>query len=233
MLEIKLIISLNMLLLSASCSVAELCPTLCDTTNCSIPNFPVLHYLLGFVQTHVHWWCHPTILSSVTPLSSCPQSFPASVFSNESALHIRWSKFWHFSISPSIEYSELISFRIDWFDLLAVQGSLRTHVQQNNLRASVLWGSVFFMVQFSATIHDYWKSHSIDYTTFVGKMMSLLFNMLSRFGIAFLPRSKHLLISWEQSPSPVIVEPKKIKSATLSTFPLLSAMKWSDQMPWC
>ena len=164
MFEIRLISSLNMLLLSASCSIAELCPTLCETMNCSMPNFPVLHYLLEFAQTHVHWWCHPTISSSVTPFSSCPQSFPASIFSNESALHIRWPKYWHFSISPSNEYSELISFRIDWFDLLGVQGSLRTLVQQNNLKASILWCSVFFMVQFSATVHGYWKNHSFDYT---------------------------------------------------------------------
>ena len=162
MLEIRLIISLNMLLLSASCSVAELCPTLCDTTNCSIPNFPVLHYLLEFAQTHVHWWCHPTILSSVTPLSSCPQSFPASVFSNESALHIRWPTYWRFSISPSTEYSELISFRIDWFDLLAVQGSHKSLLQHHSLLASILWLLSFLYGPTLTSIPDYWKNHSLD-----------------------------------------------------------------------
>ena len=196
MFEIRLIISLNMLLLSASCSIAELCPTLCETMNCSMPNFPVLHYLLEFAQTHVHWWCHPTISSSVTPFSSCPQSFPASIFSNESALHIRWPKYWHFSISPSNEYSELMSFRIDWFDLLGVQGSLRTLVQQNNLKASILWCSAFFYGSTLTSVHDYQKTIALTIQTFVGKMMSLFFNMLSRFVTVFLPRSKCLSISW-------------------------------------
>ena len=133
------------------------------------------------------------------PLLLLPSIFPSiRVFSNESVLHIRWPKYWsfNFSISPSNEYSRFISFRIDWFDLLAVQETLKC-LLQHNLKASVLWCSAFFMVQLTST-HDYWKNHSFDYIAFVGKVMSLFFNMLSRFAIAFLPRSKCLLISWWQ-----------------------------------
>ena len=148
-----------------------------------------------------------------------PSFFPSiRVFSNESVLRIRWPKYWtfSFSISPSNEYSGLISFRIDWLDLLAVQGTLKSLLQHHSSKASVLPCSAFFMVQPS---HPYMTSgKTIDLTrwTFVGKEMCLLFYMLSRLVIAFLTRSKHLLISWFQSPSAVILEPKKIKSVSVS-----------------
>ena len=148
-------------------------------------------------------WCHPTISSSVVPLSSCPQSFPGSGSFPVSQLFASGG----FSISPSNEYSGLISFRINWFDLLAVQGPLKSLLQHHNLKASILWCSAFFMVQLS---HPYMPTgETIDLTrqTFVGKVMSLLLNMLSRLVITFLPWSKCLLISWLQSPSAVILEP--------------------------
>ena len=141
-------------------------------------------------------WCHPTISSSASPFSSCPQSFPASgSFSKESALCIRWPKYWSFSftISPSNEYSGLISFRIDCFDLLAVQVTLKSLLQHHNLRASILQWSAFFMVQLS---HPYMTTGKTITLTIRTKVMSLLLNILSRFLIVFLPRSKHLLISW-------------------------------------
>ena len=128
-----------------------------------------------------------------------------------------WPEYWSFSfsISPSNEYSRLIYFRIDLLDLLAVQGTLKSLLQHHSSKASILRHSPFFIVQLTS-IHDYWKNHSLTRWTFVGKVMSLLLNMLSRFVITFLPRSKHLLISWLQSPSTVILEPPKIKSATVS-----------------
>ena len=135
-----------------------------------------------------------------------PSIFPSiKVFSNESALRIWWPKYWSFSSSPSNEYSGLISFRIDWFDLLVVQGTQEPSSSPqfesiNSLALSLLYDPTLTSIQ------DYWKNHSFD---LVGKEMSLLFNTLSRFVIAFLPRSKHLLISWLQSPSTVILEPKK------------------------
>ena len=154
--------------------------------------------------------CRPLLfLSSVLP--------SIRVFSNESVLHIRWPKYWsfRFNISPSNEYSGLISFRTNWFDLLAVQGILKSLLQHHSSKASILWHSAFFIVQLS---HPYMTiGKNIVLTRwFVGKVMSLLFNTLSRLVIAFLPRSKCLFISWLQSPSAVILEPKKIKSVTLS-----------------
>ena len=141
------------------------------------------------------------------------------VFSKDSVLHIRWSKYWRlsFSISPSQEYSGLISFRNDWFDLLAVQRTLKSLLQYHRSKASLLWLSSFFMVQLSHSYMTTRKTIALTRQTFVGKIMSLLFNMLSRLVIAFLPRSKRLLISWLQSPSAVILEPKKIKFLTVST----------------
>ena len=148
-------------------------------------------------------WCHPTISSSVIPFSSCLQSFPASgpSFSNESALRIRGPKDWgfSFSISPSNEYSGLISFRMDWLDPLAVQGTLKSLLQHHSSKASILRHSAFFIVQI---LHPYMttgKTIALTRRTFVGKVMSLLFNRLSRLLIAFLPRSKCLLISGLQS----------------------------------
>ena len=145
-------------------------------------------------------WCHPTISSSVAPFSSCPQSGSTRirVFSNELALPIRWPKYWNFSfcISPSNEYSGLISFRIDWFGLLAVQGTLNSLLQHHNLKASILQLLAFFIAQLSHQYTTTGKSTAFTVQDFVSKVMSLLYNMLSTFVIAFLQRSKSLLISW-------------------------------------
>ena len=134
------------------------------------------------------------------------------VFSNESALCIRWPKYWSFSfsISPSNDYSGLTSFRMDWLDLLAVQGTRKSFLQQHSSKASILWPSAFFRVQLSYPYMTTGKMIALTRRTFVDKIMSLLFNMLSRLAIAFLPRSKHLLISWLQSSSAVILEPPKL-----------------------
>ena len=148
--------------------------------------------------------CHPLLLLPSIFLS-------IRVFSNESVLCIMWSKYWSFSfsISPSNEYSGLISFRIDWLDLLVVQGTLKSLLQHHSSKASILWHSAFFIVQLSHPYMTSGKTMAFTRWTFVGKVMSLLFNMLSRLVIAFLPRIKRLLISWLQSPSPVILEPPK------------------------
>ena len=154
------------------------------------------------------------------PILFLPSIFPnIRVFSNGSVLCIRWSKYWSFSfrISLSNEYSGLISFRKDWLDLLVVQGALKSLPQHHSSKVSILWCSAFFIVQL-ISICDYWKNHSSEYKTFVNKVMSLLCTMLSRFVIAFLPRSKRLLISWLQSPSTVVLEPHKIKLATHSSI---------------
>ena len=153
------------------------------------------------------WWCHPTISSSVIPFSSFPS---IRAFSNESALHIRWPKYWSFSvnISPSNEHSGLISFRMDWLDLLAVQGTLKSLFQHHSSKASILWRSAFFTVQLSHPYMTTQKTIALTRRTFVG-IVSLLLNMLSRLVITFLPRSKCLLSSWLQSPSAVILEPPK------------------------
>ena len=154
------------------------------------------------------------------PLLLLPSIFPnIRVFSNESALCIRWPKYWSFSfnISPSDEHPGLISFRIDWLDLLAVQGTLKSLLQHHSSKASILLCSAFFIVQLSHPYMTTGKTIVLTRRTFVGKVMSLLFNMLSRLVINFLPRSKRLLISWLQSPSALILEPKNIKSDTVST----------------
>ena len=157
------------------------------------------------------WWCHPTISSSVFPFSFHLQSFPASGSFHESVLCIRWPQYWSFSfsISPSNEHSGLISFRMDWLDLLAVQESLKSLFQHHSLKASILQHSAFFTVQLSHPYMTTGKTIALTRQIFVGKVMSLLFNILSRLVIIFLPRSKHLLISWLQSPSAVILEPPK------------------------
>ena len=151
-------------------------------------------------------WSHPTISSSVVPFSSNLQSFPAS-----GSFHIRGPKYWSFSFSirPSNEYSGLISFRIYWFDLLAVQGTLKSLLQHHSSKASMLRHSASFMAQLSHSYMTTGKTIALTCRTFVGKPMSLLFNMLSRLVIAFLPRSKHLLILWLQSTSTVILETKR------------------------
>src|SRR5574341_444551 len=150
-------------------------------------------------------------------LPSIPPSI--RVFSNESTLHIRWPKYWtfSFSISPSNEHPGLISFRMDWLDLLTVQGTLKILLQHHSSKASILWCSAFFIVQLSHPHMTIGKTIALTRWNFAGKVMSLFFNMLSRFVITFLPRSKHLLISWLQSPSAVTLEPQKIKSNTVST----------------
>ena len=185
--------------------------TLCDPMDCSTPGFPVLHCLLEFAQAHVHWVSDA--IQPSHPLSSpcLPASvFPCvKVFSSKSALRIRWPKYWSFSfsISPSNEYSGFISFRNDWFDLLAVLSNIT--VQKHQLLVlSLLYGPALMIT--GKTIVD------LTRWTFVGKVMSLLFNRFSRFVIAFLPRSKHLFTSCLQSPSAVNLEPKKIKSVTVS-----------------
>ena len=157
--------------------------------------------------------CHPLLL--------LPSIFPSTgIFSSESALCIRWPKYWSFSfsISPSNEHSGLISFRMDWLDLLAVQGTLKSLLQHHSSKASILQRSFFFIVQLSHPYMTTGKTIALTRRTFVGKIMSLLLNMLSRLFITFLPRSKRLLISWLQSPSVVILEPPKIKSDTVSPF---------------
>ena len=150
--------------------------------------------------------CHPFLL--------LPSIFPSiRVFSSESVLCIRWPKYWSFSfiISPSNEHSGLIAFRIDWFDPLAVQGTLRSLIQHCSSKASILRHSVFFMVQLSHPYMTTRKTIALTIQTFVGKVISLLFNMLSRLVITFLPKTKHLLISWLQSPFAGILKPKEIK----------------------
>ena len=201
-------------------SVTQLCSTLCDPMDCSTPGLPVHHQLSEFTQTHVHRVgdaiqpSHP-LLSSLLP----PSIFPSiRVFSNESALPSRWPKYWSFSfsISPSNEYSGPISFRMDRLDLLAVHGTLESLLQHHSSKASILQRSAFFIVQLSHPYMTTGKTIALTRRTFVGKVMSLLFNMLSRLVITFLPWSKRLLISRLQSPSAVIWEPKKIKSVTVS-----------------
>ena len=154
------------------------------------------------------------------PLLLLPPIPPSiRVFSNESTLHMRWPKYWSFSlsISPSNEHPGLISFRMDWLDLLAVQGTLKSLLQHHSSKASILQRSAFFTVQVSHPYTTTGKTIALTRWIFVGKVISLLFNMLSRLVITFLPSSKRLLISWLQSPSAVILEPQKIKSDTVST----------------
>ena len=163
----------------------------------------------------------------------CPLLLPPSIipsiraFSNELVLHIRWSKYWSFgfSISPSNEYSGLISFRMDELDLLAVQGTLKSLLQQHSSKASILWRSAFFTVQLSHPYMTTGKTIALTRRTLVGKVTSLLFNMLSRLVIAFLSRSKCLLISWLQSSPSVILEPPKKSLSLFPLFPCLSALK--------
>ena len=164
--------------------------------------------------------CRPLLLLPTIPPS-------IRVFSNESTLRMRWPKYWSFSFSiiPSKELPGLISFRMDWLDLLVVQGTLKNLLQHHSSKASVLQHSAFFIVQLSHPYMTTGKTIALTRQTFVGKVMSLLFNKLCRLVITFLPRCKRLLISWLQSPSTVILEPPKIKLSLFSLFPLLFAMK--------
>ena len=201
--------------------VAQSCLTLCNPMNCRMPSLPVHHQLLEFTQTHVRLVSdaiqpsHP--LSPLLLLPPVPPSM--RVFSSESTLCKSWPKYWSFSfsISPSSEHPGLISFRMDWLDLLAVQGNFKSLLQHHSSKASILWHSAFFIVQLSHLYMTTGKTIALTRRTFVDKVMSLLFNMLSRLVITFLPRSKRLLISWLQSPSTVILEPKTTKSDTVST----------------
>ena len=222
-------------------SVTQSYLTLYDLMDCSMPDFSVHHQLPELTQTHVHQVSdaiQPShSLSSPSPLALSlsqheglfkwiswghiqieSEGLEKKRYSNESAISMRWPKYWSFSfsISPSNEYSGLISFRIHWFHLLAVQGTLKSLLQHHSSKASILWGSAFFIVQLSNPYMTTGKTIAFTRRTFVRKVMSLFFNILSRLVIAFLPRSKHLLISWLQSPSAVILEPAKIKSVTVS-----------------
>ena len=190
--------------------------------NRTTPGLPVHYQLLEFTQTHVHW-VGDTIQPSHPP--SSPSSPAPNPSQHQSLLQWvnsspEWPKYWRISlsISPSNEHSGLISFRVDWFDLLAVQGTLESLLQHHSSKASILWSSAFFTVQLSHPCMTTGKTIALTRRTFGGKVMSLLFNMLSRFVIALLPGSNHLLISWLQSPSAVILEPKKRELVTVSTF---------------
>ena len=196
--------------------------------DCGTPGLPVHHQLpeptkcmsIELVMSSNH-------LILCCPLLLLPSIFPSiRVFSNESVLRIRWPKYWSFSfsISPSNEYSGLISFRVDWLDLLAVQGTLKSLLQHHSSKASILQCLAFSIVQLSHPYLTTGKTIALTRWTFVGKVMSLLLNMLSRLVITFLPVSKRLLISWLQLPSAVILEPPKNK---VSLFPHL--FPWSDR----
>ena len=165
------------------CSVTKSCPTLCSPMDCSTPGFPVLPYLSEFAQTHVRW-VNDAIQTShpLSPTSPALNQGSIRVFSSESALHIRWPKYWSFSFSirSSSEYSGLIPFRIDWCDLLEVQGTLKGLLQHHSLKASILWRSAFFMVQLSNPFMTTRKTIILTVQTFVSKVMSLLFNTLSK-----------------------------------------------------
>ena len=209
--------------------VTQSCLTLCDPMNRSTPGLPVHHQLPEFSQTHVHRVSdaiqpsHP--LSSPSPPAPNPSQH--QIFSNESTLHMRWPKYWSFSFSiiPSKEIPGLISFRMDWLDLLAVQGTLKSLLQHHSSKPSILQRSAFFTVQLSHPYMTTGKTIALTRQTFVGKVMSLLFNMLSRLVITFLPRSKCLVISQLQSPSAVNLEPRKNKVSQFPLFPNLFAMK--------
>ena len=212
-------------------SVSQSCPTLCDPMNSSMLGLPVHHQLSEFTQTYVRPWpvmpsshlilCHPLLLPPNPP--------SIRVVSNESTVHMRWPKYWSFSfsINPSNEHPGLISFRMDWVDLLAVQGSLKSLLQHHSSKASILRHSAFFTVQVSHPYMTTGKTIALTRWTFVGKVMSLLLNMLSRLVIAFLPRSKRLLTSWLQSPSAVIFgAPKNKVWHCFHCFPIY--LPWSD-----
>ena len=201
-------------------SVAQSCLTLCNPMNCSTLGLPVHHQLPEFTQTHFHQVSdaiqpsHPLL----SPSPPVPNPSSIRVFTNESTLRMRWLKYWSFSfsISPSNEHPGMISFRMDWLDLLAAQGTLKSLLQHHSSKASILQRLAFFTVQISHPYMITGKTIALTRRTLVGKVMSLLLNMLSRLVITFLPRRKRLLISWLQSPCAVILKPPKIKSDTVS-----------------
>ena len=188
--------------------VTQSCPTLCDPMDHSMPGLPVHHQLLEFTQTlSVELVMPSKHLILCPPLLLLPSIFASiRVFSNESALHIRWPKYWSFSfsINPSSEHPGLISFGMDWLDLLEVQDTLKSLLQHHSSKASILPCSAFFTIQLSHPYMTTGKTIALTRQNFVGKLMSLLLNTLSKFFITFLPRSKCLLISWLQSPSAAI-----------------------------
>ena len=211
-------------------SVAQSHPTLCNPMNCSMPGLPVHHQLnlsslkltsIELVMPFSHLiLCRPLLLLPPIPPS-------IRVFSNESTLCMMWPKYqsFSFSIIPSKEHPGPISFRMDWLDLLAVQGTLKSLLQHHSSKASILCRSAFFTVQLSHPYMTTGKTIALTRWTFVGKVTSLLLNMLSRLVITFLPRSKRLLISWLQSPSAVILEPPKNSLTLFPLFPHLFPMK--------
>ena len=216
-------------------SVAQSCPTLCDPMNHSMTGLPVHHLFPEFIQTHVHWVSdaiqpsHP--LSSPSPPAPNPSQHQG-LFQRVNSSH-EVTKVLEFQLQhQSFQWTpRTISFRMDWLDLLAVQGTLKSLLQHHSSKASILQHSAVFTVKLSHPYMTTGKTIALTRQTFVGNVMSLLFNMLSRLVIIFLPRSKRLLISWLQSPSVVILEPAK--SLTLfPLFPHLFPMKWWDQMPW-
>ena len=200
------------------------------------PGLPVYHQLLEFTQTHVHQVgdaiqpSHP--LSSPSPPAPNPSQhqglFQWVNSSHEVAKVLEFQP----QHQSSSKHPGLVSFRMDWLDLLAVQGTLKSLLQHHSSEASILQHAAFFTVQLSHPYMTTGKTIALTRRTFVGKVMSLLLNMLSRLVITFLPRSKCLLISWLQSPSAIILEPQEIKSVTVSLYPHLFAMKWWNQMPW-
>ena len=209
---------------------------LCDPMDCSTPNFPALHQRSDLAQTHVYWV--GDAMQQYHPISSpSPTAFNLSqhqgLFQWVSSSH-QGAKYWSFSfnISPSNEYSGLISFRIDWLNLLTVQETLKCLLQHHSSKASILQHSAFFIVQLTHPYMTTGNIISLMRWAFVGKVMSLLFNMLSRLTIAFLPRSKRLSISWLQSQSVVILEPCKNSLSQFPLFPPLFTMRWWNQMPW-
>ena len=195
------------------CLVANLCLTLWPR-GCGMVGFPVLHYFLEFAQTHVHW-----VSDAIQPSHPLSPASPQALNLSQHQGLFHWVN-WSFSISPSNEYSGLISFRTDWFDILAVQGTLKSLFQHHNSKVSVLWCSAFFMIQLTHPYMTSGNTIALTIQTFVSKVRPSLFNTQFRSVIVFLPRSKCLLISWLQSLSSVILEPRNIKSVTASTFSL-------------
>ena len=181
------------------CSVTQSCLTLYNPTDCSLPCASLTPRACSN-SCPLSWWCHPTISSLSSPF---PPAFNLS--QHQGLLHIRWPKYWSFSfsISPSNEYWGLTSFRTDWFGLLDVHGTLKSLLQHHSLKASLLQISVFFWSSLTS-VHDYWETVALTIWPFVREVISLLYNMLPRFVMAFLPRSKHLLISWLPSAVTVI-----------------------------
>ena len=212
-------------------SVAQSCPTLCDHMNHSTPGLPVHHQLPEFTQTHVYQVGDAIQPSHPRSSPSPPAPIPPSIWVNSSHEVAKILELC-FSISPSKEDPGLISFRMDRLDLLAVQGILKSLLQHHSSKASILRHSSFFILQLSHPYMTTGKTIDLMRRNFVSKVMSLLFNILSRLVIAFLPRRKCLFISWLQFPSSVILDPKKIKFLTVSIVSPLFAMNWWDWMPW-